>query len=59
MTPTHDAAFSAVADPGIPLDDALKTFERAHRRSSDMTKGFALHWALLCRARRQDREDRP
>ena len=39
---THDQAFDALADPEVPIEDALRLFERAHRRSSASKRDFIL-----------------
>ena len=39
---THDQAFDALANPEVPIEDALRLFERAHRRSSPSMRDFIL-----------------
>jgi hypothetical protein len=52
-TPTHDQAFDALCDPGVPVVEALTIFKRAHRRSNGATKGFVLHFAGNIRSERK------
>ena len=39
---THAQAFDALADPEVPIEAALRLFERAHRRSSPSMRDFIL-----------------
>ena len=39
---THAQAFDALADPKVPIEKALRLFERAHRRSSPSMRDFIL-----------------
>ncbi len=43
---THDQAFEALVNPDVPLEKAMKLFERAYRRSNDATKSFVVEAAL-------------
>ncbi len=42
----HDQAFDALVNPDIPLEKAIKLFERAYRRSNDATKSSVIEAAL-------------
>ena len=39
---THAQAFDALANPGVPLKEAMRLFERAHKRSSPSLRDFIL-----------------
>jgi len=39
---THAQAFEALADPEVPIEEALRLFERAHRRSGPALRDFIL-----------------
>ncbi len=39
---THAQAFDALADPKVPLEEAMRLFERAHKRSGPALRDFIL-----------------
>jgi hypothetical protein len=39
---THAQAFDALADPEVPMEKAMKLFERAYKRSGPATRDFIL-----------------
>ena len=49
---THDQAYDALCNPAVPLEEAARLFERAHRRSNEATRIFCVGTALNIRAHR-------
>ena len=39
---THAQAFDALANPEVPLKEAMRLFERAHKRSGPALRDFIL-----------------
>lgn len=52
---TQRRAFDALANPAVPVDQALGLFRRAYRRANYATKDFTLHIAGVIRIGREDR----